>query len=162
MCIAVMLNSCILPLIISFLLTLVTSVESSSSSDSQIVLTGSVAGPITGSSEATLPTGSYISYSSTITVSTTSGVLGSMTNIASVIGTGNLSSTTNVISTSSQILLQGSVTTSINGTGSENTKATSTSTSAQPTNTTPCNNYPEFCLRKYSNITEVSAHNSPL
>ncbi|KAF2759770.1 PLC-like phosphodiesterase, partial [Pseudovirgaria hyperparasitica] len=24
-----------------------------------------------------------------------------------------------------------------------------------------CNNYPEFCSRKYSNITEVAAHNSP-
>ncbi|KAM7194802.1 PI-PLC X domain containing protein [Naviculisporaceae sp. PSN 640] len=30
-----------------------------------------------------------------------------------------------------------------------------------PTNTRPCNNYPEFCNRKYSNITEVGAHNSP-
>jgi hypothetical protein len=30
-----------------------------------------------------------------------------------------------------------------------------------PTNTRPCNNYPEFCDRKYSNITEVGAHNSP-
>lgn len=27
-------------------------------------------------------------------------------------------------------------------------------------NTVPCNNYPEFCNRKYSNITEVCAHNS--
>lgn len=24
----------------------------------------------------------------------------------------------------------------------------------------PCNNYAEFCTRKYSNITEVCAHNS--
>lgn len=32
---------------------------------------------------------------------------------------------------------------------------------AQPTNITPCNNYPEFCSRRYGNITEVSAHNSP-
>ncbi|KAF2266675.1 hypothetical protein CC78DRAFT_552326 [Lojkania enalia] len=38
---------------------------------------------------------------------------------------------------------------------------TSTSTSARPTNTQPCNNYPEFCYRRYSNITEVCAHNSP-
>jgi len=28
-------------------------------------------------------------------------------------------------------------------------------------NTTPCNNYAEFCSRKYGNITEVAAHNSP-
>lgn len=31
----------------------------------------------------------------------------------------------------------------------------------QPTNTQPCNQYPEFCTRKYSNITYVAAHNSP-
>jgi hypothetical protein len=36
-----------------------------------------------------------------------------------------------------------------------------TSTAAAPVNTQPCNNYPEFCNRKYSNITEVCAHNSP-
>lgn len=35
------------------------------------------------------------------------------------------------------------------------------STAAPPKNTQPCNNYPEFCDRKYSNITEVCAHNSP-
>ncbi|KAK5110106.1 hypothetical protein LTR62_006240 [Meristemomyces frigidus] len=38
--------------------------------------------------------------------------------------------------------------------------ATATSSGATPTNTLPCNNYPEFCNRKYSNITEVCAHNS--
>ncbi|KAJ4294399.1 hypothetical protein N0V90_008089 [Kalmusia sp. IMI 367209] len=37
----------------------------------------------------------------------------------------------------------------------------STSTATAPVNTQPCNNYPEFCDRKYSNITEVCAHNSP-
>ncbi|KAF9738783.1 hypothetical protein PMIN06_010514 [Paraphaeosphaeria minitans] len=36
-----------------------------------------------------------------------------------------------------------------------------TSTAAAPVNTQPCNNYPELCDRKYSNITEVCAHNSP-
>jgi hypothetical protein len=34
-------------------------------------------------------------------------------------------------------------------------------TSARPTNTQPRNNYLEFCTRRYSNITEVCAHNSP-
>lgn len=38
--------------------------------------------------------------------------------------------------------------------------ASSTSSSATATNTVPCNNYAEFCNRKYSNITEVCAHNS--
>ena len=136
-----------------------------SSSGSLLILSASFTGSITGSSEATLPTGSYVSYSSTITVSTTSGLLGSISNVATSIGAGNVSSSsmTNVISSSSQIVLQGSVTTTaLNATGSINATATSTSTSTQPTNTTPCNNYPEFCARQYSNITEVSAHNSPL
>ena len=43
-----------------------------------------------------------------------------------------------------------------------NVSVTRTS-SALPTftNTRPCNNYPEFCSRRYSNITEVGCHNSP-
>jgi hypothetical protein len=41
--------------------------------------------------------------------------------------------------------------------------ATQTATSSAPSaaNTQPCNNYVEFCERKYSNITEICAHNSP-
>ncbi|KAL2140446.1 hypothetical protein VTI28DRAFT_3797 [Corynascus sepedonium] len=47
-------------------------------------------------------------------------------------------------------------------TSSENATASSTSTApARPTNTRPCNNYPELCARKYSNITQVGCHNSP-
>lgn len=42
-----------------------------------------------------------------------------------------------------------------------NVTATTTTSAARPSNTQPCNNYPEFCTRKYSNITEVCAHNSP-
>lgn len=38
--------------------------------------------------------------------------------------------------------------------------ASTTSSAPAATNTVPCNNYPEFCSRKYSNITEVCAHNS--
>lgn len=47
--------------------------------------------------------------------------------------------------------------------GADNTStATTTKTApARPSNTQACNNYPEFCTRKYSNITEVAAHNSP-
>jgi len=53
----------------------------------------------------------------------------------------------------------------INGTSTifPNTTASATRTAAsstRPTNTQACNNYPEFCNRKYSNITEVCAHNS--
>jgi hypothetical protein len=149
------------------LLWIATCDTSGSTSGSLIILSASVTGSITGSSEASVPTGSYESYSSTVTASTTSGELGlgSITNVGTPMATGNVSSsptTTNIISSSSQLLLLGSVTTALNGTDSLNATATSTSTSAQPTNTTPCNNYLEFCLRQYSNITEVSAHNSPL
>ncbi len=138
---------------------------SGSSSGNLIILSASsITGSITGSSEASVPTGSYVSYSSTVTISTALGVLGSIGNVDTSMGIGNASSptTTDIISSSSQILLQGSVTTVQNMTGSVSATATSTSTSVQPTNTTPCNNYPEFCSRQYSNITEVSAHNSPL
>lgn len=53
-----------------------------------------------------------------------------------------------------------SATTVANVTTGTNATITTTS-SAQPSNTQPCNNYPELCTRKYSNITEVGAHNSP-
>jgi hypothetical protein len=46
-------------------------------------------------------------------------------------------------------------------TASNDTAASTTLASPRPSNTQPCNNYPEFCTRKYSNITEVCAHNSP-
>ncbi|KAK4549752.1 hypothetical protein LTR36_005053 [Oleoguttula mirabilis] len=45
-------------------------------------------------------------------------------------------------------------------TSGANGTASSTTSSALAVNTAPCNNYPEFCNRKYSNITEVCAHNS--
>lgn len=47
------------------------------------------------------------------------------------------------------------------GGGSSRTRTPTGTSPAQPTNTQPCNNYPEFCTRKYSNITEICAHNSP-
>ena len=43
---------------------------------------------------------------------------------------------------------------------SSRTSSSTTSSAPLATNTVPCNNYPEFCSRKYSNITEVCAHNS--
>jgi hypothetical protein len=121
-----------------------------------------------GVTEATLPTGSYISYSSTITLtpSTQIGAFGSMSNGASRMGTGNMTSSTITAPSESRTVLQGTIsptTSAVNGTISRNATASpsSTSSSAQPINTTPCNNYAEFCNRKYSNITMVCAHNSP-
>ena len=45
-------------------------------------------------------------------------------------------------------------------TNGTNATSSSTSTANAADNTVPCNNYPEFCNRKYSNITEVCSHNS--
>ena len=126
----------------------------SSLAAAQSVIT--ITGTITGADA--LPTGSevtYVSVLSTITVPSSSGI-GTMSGISSSFGeansTGSASSSTNSV-----ILLVGGGPTTL----SNNMTASSTTTSAQPTNTQPCNNYPEFCTRKYSNITEVCAHNSP-
>jgi hypothetical protein len=132
-------------------------------------LTGSATLSIstTGVTEATLPTGSYITYSSTITLpSSQLETFGSMSNGASSMGTGNMTSSTITTPSESRTILQGTnvpTTSAVNGTVSKNAtaSASSTSSSAQPINTTPCNNYAEFCNRTYSNITMVSAHNSP-
>ena len=102
----------------------------------------------------------YADDSSTLSITTTSDYA-TVTGISN----GTSSATNNSTSTSSptQTLLVGSsrTTTSLNGTATGNSTATSTLTSAQPTNTVPCNGYPEFCQRKFSNITHVAAHNSP-
>jgi hypothetical protein len=97
-----------------------------------------------------IPTGIYQSVSSTVTIATSSlpTDLGQLTESY----TETLPSNTVIITGSASL----STTTSGNG--------TSTSTSAappRPTNTRPCNNYPELCVRKYSNITQVGCHNSP-
>jgi len=141
---------------------------------SVVILTGAM---------GTTPSGSYLSYSSTITVPTTTSssaistsvvvstivsgtntrttTLGTMTifGVGSVMA-GNTTGTS-TRTTDSQVILSGRphTTTAVNGTS--NATSTSTSSSAEPTNTTPCNNYPEFCSRAYGNITEVAAHNSP-
>ena len=104
-------------------------------------LTGTKTGSISRS-----VTGTYQTYSSKITYGTSSlpTSLGYLT--------------ANYTDTNTVTYLTGSITSS--PTASE----TSTSTTASPptpTNTRPCNNYPEFCNRKYSNITEVGCHNSP-
>lgn len=92
-----------------------------------------------------------------------STIYGSETDTKNGTGSGMGTEAASTTKASSQIILSGkpssSATGAINATMS--TSGTATSTSAQPTNTQPCNNYPEFCERLYSNITEVSAHNSP-
>ncbi|OAA50710.1 PLC-like phosphodiesterase, TIM beta/alpha-barrel domain protein [Cordyceps fumosorosea ARSEF 2679] len=62
-----------------------------------------------------------------------------------------------------QITLTGSndTTTATSTTTTTPTSTSNGTTSATPTNTQPCNNYVEFCTRRYSNISFVAAHNSP-
>ena len=113
-----------------------------------------------------LPTGSdvtYLSLGSTITLN------GTVADIASTFVNANFStvssSSTRTSSSPTVSILRGtygSPDSPVNGTRTANATANrKTSTSAQPTNTQPCNNYPEFCARQYSNITFVAAHNSP-
>jgi len=90
----------------------------------------------------------YISVDGQSTVSTAS---------RNATGTASSSDSQITRSQTSQSLIQiGGLTRTSNGTST----GTSTSTGPAPTNTVPCNGYPEFCQRQYSNITEVCAHNS--
>lgn len=85
-----------------------------------------------------IPTGpqvTYLTYASTITLAA-----GSSAN-----GTSQVTRLTGGISSKAS-----------NATTTTSTKTTS---SVAAVNTQPCNNYVEFCSRKYSNITEVAAHN---
>lgn len=81
---------------------------------------------------------------------------GTMSGIS--MNTGGSNGTASITSTSDPLtqIVGGTRTTVVSG-----NMTASTTTSARPTNTQPCNNYPEFCTRKYSNVTEVCAHNSP-
>lgn len=123
-------------------------------SSSSIVLTGTNS-VISGADYATGSQLSYESYTSTITLNTTSGAGASSTARPQ-----NQTITTNgtalTTTSATQTLLSGSARNTTIATG-----RTATSSSARPTNTQPCNGYPEFCNRKYSNITQVGAHNSP-
>lgn len=84
-----------------------------------------------------IPTGSYISYASRITL-----------------GDSDDETTTGSFTFSPTESLTSTPTTASNG--------TETSTGVpQPTNTQPCNGYVELCSRKYSNVTNVGCHNSP-
>ncbi|KAG4442250.1 hypothetical protein IFR05_002241 [Cadophora sp. M221] len=149
---------------------------------SQDVLT--LVGTSEGISSASLPTGTYLSISYTLTRPSTSAITTSV--IVSTISSGSTTRTTTLGSTTlfgvgtsiitasngtatststsedSQLVLTGRPQTTLSINGTMNGTATSTTSSApEATNTTPCNNYVEFCGRKYGNITEVAAHNSP-
>ena len=105
-------------------------------------------------------TGSGITYISGTTQS--SRVTSSSTDATNATATGSSSDTNSQITRTSNaesLLVIGGTATSaaLNGTAGT---ASSTNSAAAPSNTIPCNGYPEFCNRRYSNITEVCAHNS--
>jgi len=103
---------------------------------------------------ASVPTGSYASYASQITLTgaTTSSPYANATTARN----GTVTASSQSTSTSNSVILVGSARSS----ASSNGTASQTSTAVAPVNTQPCNGYPEFCSRKYSNITQVCAHNS--
>lgn len=102
------------------------------------------------------PTGAYQSVTSRKTIATSSlpTDLGALTANATGTESPSLAETVTYIT--------GSVTSSTTATSPATTSSSSTTVVAPaPTNTRPCNNYPELCARKYSNITQVGCHNSP-
>ncbi|KAI0009833.1 PLC-like phosphodiesterase [Xylariaceae sp. FL0662B] len=122
-------------------------------SDDRTTATGST---LTISEEKT-PTGSYQSPTTQVTLNTD---LGTTTSGGSSMAASNTTKTSLQSSSSETVtFLTGQMPSPTTLEGSNMT----TSTAARPsvTNTQPCNNYPEFCTRKYSNITEVACHNSP-
>ena len=152
-------------LLVSLLAAQTYAQSTSQSSQGTVVLSGTNTGAVTTSvpfeGGDQLPTGSrfsYLSYNTTITLSS-----------ATITAVGNGTSTFLVASyvTGSTASSSGSSTTTETGTilvgtnGASASNATSTSSAAAASNTVPCNNYVEFCERKYSNITMVTAHNSP-
>ena len=100
-----------------------------------ITLTGKGTAVLTGDNG--IPTGTQVSYISYATTQT-------------------LSQTTTALNSSSISFLTGGNATT---TSRQNVTATTTTSSITPSNTQPCNQYVEFCGRKYSNITYVAAHN---
>lgn len=111
-------------------------------------------GTLTDITEAKTPTGSYRSYTTTMSINALSDSTTTSSNETEIeIATGETSSASITIITGTRDI----DTTVIAG----NATASSTSAAPEATNTTPCNNYVEFCQRKYGNITEVAAHNSP-
>jgi hypothetical protein len=109
---------------------------------------------------------SYQDYGSTRTVDNSdTSAYRSMGASSTSMGAANATDSTSSesgSSTSVTLLVGGQRTTStLNGTVSSNATASQTSSTAQPTNTTPCNGHPDYCSRKYSNITYIAAHNSP-
>jgi hypothetical protein len=119
---------------------------------------------VTVTTPVAIPSGTYEQVSTTITLgdgetSVVASTTGHQNGTMTTSGNGTLVTTT---SDSLTLLVGGAGTTTISNSSMNATATTTgTGTSTPVVNTQPCNNYPEFCARKYSNITMVAAHNSP-
>ncbi|KAF7712809.1 Uncharacterized protein PECH_002593 [Penicillium ucsense] len=112
-----------------------------------------------------LPSGSYITYSTTVTLANgkSSVLVSTQTARNATLTSGNQTSVSTTSSDSITVLVGGGHTTTLTGNSTMNatTTATATATQAPVKNTRPCNGHPEYCSRSYSNISMVAAHNSP-
>lgn len=132
--------------------------STSSDSDSSATTTHLTLGGTVSvtASDPTLPTGSYLTYSTTMTVSDNP----STSPTSALSNTAASSESTELTTSYSLMTLNGpNATTSSVPVSTGVTNATATPSPV--INSRPCNGYPEFCARKYSNITMVAAHNSP-
>jgi hypothetical protein len=114
--------------------------------------------------EATVPTGDYITYTTTSYLTSHGTVIDSTAvTVTSTPGSNITVANATTTSTSDTVTVLMGGQTTISGNATNNATQTSSQTpSATPVvNTQPCNGWPEFCNRKYSNITMVAAHNSP-
>ncbi|KAL8909736.1 MAG: hypothetical protein Q9207_000045 [Kuettlingeria erythrocarpa] len=152
----------------SLLLVLV-AILTETESQSDIIFSGSNTLPTIASSSTSvaggdlIPTGAHVSYRSLSSTTTlfSGNFSGGTPYVATTIAITNNSTVFDTsTSTTSFTLLQGSQE-SITVPSATTNASSPTSTSVQSRNTQPCNNYPELCTRKYSNITQVAAHNSP-
>ena len=140
--------------------------ESSSSTDTStgtgkgmFTLEGTITSKV---SDAATPTGTYQSITSTVTLGSGHGtVVGShtLTGSDATVTTASNNTNTNTSTSNSVTVLGGTQT--LNGTANATMTASASASSSPVVNTQPCNGYPEFCARNYSNITVVAAHNSP-
>ncbi|EME44789.1 hypothetical protein DOTSEDRAFT_152827 [Dothistroma septosporum NZE10] len=136
--------------------------QSSTASDPNFSFTNALS-TISGGVPTSAFTGSefiYLSPTAQSTVQTlteTTSINGSLTTYTTT-SSASASSNSQITVSSKSVSLTQLIGATQNSTS--NSTASSTSSAAQPTNTVPCNGYPELCNRQYSNITQVAAHNA--
>ena len=124
-----------------------------------VTLTGTNTASVSSVEEAFPTSGVTYADDSTMVITATRS---SYTSLASVVDALNSTTTANSTDVTETILTGGAQTsTTATTNGTLLSISTSTSSSARPTNTVPCNGHPAFCSRRYSNVTQVAAHNSP-